>query len=300
MDNAHQPMRPREPPGPHNGSSRRSRSHSRSQSEQVTPSTDLNASPIPAIPPRSQRQQKPAPVPSVVPPGYPEGTTWVVDSFGRPRLETPEQRRLRYESESAVAMQTGQRHDPFPQSQVHPISSTLHHQSAFQDEPTRYSISKSTNNKNSRRSRSHSRSRLEHVTPALDSNAPPVPIISQRSNRTQKSFPVPSVIPPGFPEHTSQYDLVVLTDATTIPRTLRALCLQREIQSPSSLVQDPSIDAPRPPETVDQEPQKPFFKRIFGGFGGKKGLKTAEPAQVGPAIPQLSSRAERRSRTNSM
>jgi hypothetical protein len=48
---------------------------------------EQDAPPVPSILRRPARQNKPAPVPAVIPPGYPEGTRWVVDFNGRPRLE---------------------------------------------------------------------------------------------------------------------------------------------------------------------------------------------------------------------
>ncbi|KAH8797402.1 hypothetical protein DL96DRAFT_997044 [Flagelloscypha sp. PMI_526] len=75
---------------------RRSRSQSRSRADQVAPHSDTCAPPVPLIPSPSTRQQKPFPIPAVIPPGYPEDTRWTVGLSGRPRLETPDQFRMRY------------------------------------------------------------------------------------------------------------------------------------------------------------------------------------------------------------
>ncbi|KAH8810098.1 hypothetical protein DL96DRAFT_1627662 [Flagelloscypha sp. PMI_526] len=85
---------------------RRSRSHSRHRDIQ---SPDGNSPPVPFVPPRPRPayQRKPAPVPSVVPPGYPEGTIWISDSNGRPRLVTPEQYISRYGTQSPTILHSG-------------------------------------------------------------------------------------------------------------------------------------------------------------------------------------------------
>ncbi|KAH8810169.1 hypothetical protein DL96DRAFT_1761097 [Flagelloscypha sp. PMI_526] len=99
-------------PEPH----RRSRSHSRSRSERDVPSPDPEAPPVPFIQSRPRRQQKPAPVPSVIPPGYPEGTVWVVDPPKWPRLETPAQRAARYGTHSSPVLQASQNYQQDPQA----------------------------------------------------------------------------------------------------------------------------------------------------------------------------------------
>ncbi|KAH8810210.1 hypothetical protein DL96DRAFT_1716921 [Flagelloscypha sp. PMI_526] len=120
---------PPEPP-------RRSRSHSRSRSEQVAPAPDPNAPPVPFIQPRPGRQQKPAPVPSVVPPGYPEGTTWVVDFGGRPRLVTPEQYLARYGTQSPAVLLAGQIHQQHvPQQSSRHTPQPNYPQAQFQPHP---------------------------------------------------------------------------------------------------------------------------------------------------------------------
>ncbi|KAH8797400.1 hypothetical protein DL96DRAFT_996833 [Flagelloscypha sp. PMI_526] len=86
---------------------RRSRSHSRSRSEHVAPTLGQDTPWVPLNPRRPGRQNKPAPIPAVIPPGYPVGTQWVVDSNGRPRLETPEQYLARYGTPSPAVPLTG-------------------------------------------------------------------------------------------------------------------------------------------------------------------------------------------------
>ena len=66
---------------------RRSCSHSRTHYKPAVSSVDLNLAEAPFIPPQPKRWYKTVPVPSVVPPGYPEGTSWILDPDGKPRLE---------------------------------------------------------------------------------------------------------------------------------------------------------------------------------------------------------------------
>ncbi|KAH8823740.1 hypothetical protein DL96DRAFT_1558644 [Flagelloscypha sp. PMI_526] len=71
-------------------------SHSRSRGDKFASLPDSNTPPVPAVPQRPGREGKVYPMPSVLPPGYPEGTCWIRDRGGRPHLETPAQYRARY------------------------------------------------------------------------------------------------------------------------------------------------------------------------------------------------------------
>ncbi|KAH8797406.1 hypothetical protein DL96DRAFT_1721312 [Flagelloscypha sp. PMI_526] len=79
----------------------RSRSHSRPRPNQAAVHLGTDASEVEPILRRPGCTQKAYPIPTVLPPDYPEGTTWVVDSSGWPRLEEsglsiPDQFRSRY------------------------------------------------------------------------------------------------------------------------------------------------------------------------------------------------------------
>ncbi|KAH8810170.1 hypothetical protein DL96DRAFT_555299 [Flagelloscypha sp. PMI_526] len=109
---------------------RRPRSHSRSRS--VDPNTTHEL----VISPQPRRQQKPAPVPSVVPPGYPEGTVWIVDSSGRPRLETPGQYLARYGTQSPAVLLMDRSHQQHvPQTPSRHIPQPHYSQAQFQPHP---------------------------------------------------------------------------------------------------------------------------------------------------------------------
>ncbi|KAH8823274.1 hypothetical protein DL96DRAFT_268161 [Flagelloscypha sp. PMI_526] len=64
---------------------RPSSTNSRPQPEVIAP-IQPNAPPVPVVPPL-RRHQKEWPLPSVLPPGYPEGSRWIRDPTGWPRVE---------------------------------------------------------------------------------------------------------------------------------------------------------------------------------------------------------------------
>ncbi|KAH8795257.1 hypothetical protein DL96DRAFT_1826640 [Flagelloscypha sp. PMI_526] len=188
------------------------------------------------------------------------------------------------------------------------------------------------------RSHSHSRSRSEQVAPTPDPNTPPVPFIQPRPGRQQKPAPVPSVIPPGYPEGTTravdfggrprfvrqeQYLAQYGAQSPAIPLASRShqqhvpqCSLRYTPQSHCSRalfqlyptvhpIQQPLPVSAQAPVVASPSPQKPFLKRVFGGIiGSNKGTRTPRPTQpppVSPASPSRpSSRKKQRSRTKSM
>ncbi|KAH8810171.1 hypothetical protein DL96DRAFT_1627891, partial [Flagelloscypha sp. PMI_526] len=126
-------------------------------SEQVVLFPASNIPPVPPIAQRPGGRQKSAPVPTVIPPGYPEGTAWVVDSGGQPRLETPAQYRVRYNVQTSDSILPKQGHDQYPQpfndippqtpgrsegSFQRPRSKSIHEPSTSRDEARRRSRSR--------------------------------------------------------------------------------------------------------------------------------------------------------------
>ncbi|KAH8797399.1 hypothetical protein DL96DRAFT_1787933 [Flagelloscypha sp. PMI_526] len=182
--------------------------------------------------PQLERQQRRAPVPSVIPPGYPDGTTWVVDN-GRPRLMIPEPHMPQHETQSPAAHSSKYRHRmhitdttsrvnttegnrdrllPAFKSSPPVTSQDLHYRSpgpnvGWRDSPREKinfpfdTVPVTPPSGLSRRSRSHSRSRPEQIPP-LEQNGLPVPSVSFHPQRYNRPAPMPTVIPPGYPEGT--------------------------------------------------------------------------------------------------
>ncbi|KAH8806773.1 hypothetical protein DL96DRAFT_597608 [Flagelloscypha sp. PMI_526] len=305
--------------------SSRSRSHSRPKFEQVSPARELTSSALSADPQRLGSEGQLLPMPSVIPPGYMQGTRWIRDGSGRPRLEllqTPEQYQVRYGSQSPSIL------DP-PQPQCRPVANDLNNPNlSIQSESPRFSRSRSIRAHGSlSRSRSHSRSQSEQVPFPLDPTPPPVPAIPQPSRPQQRPFPVPSVIPPDFPEGTRW--VVDFPGGRPYLETPDRFRVRYGVKSPavapiredhqrrdsfqpqpvaqhqSSFVQYPHFDHAQSPVMASPSPQKPFLKRIFGGIVGNRGTRTPAPTPPTP-ISSLQTpsrppyRVKQRSRTKSM
>ncbi|KAH8806772.1 hypothetical protein DL96DRAFT_597597 [Flagelloscypha sp. PMI_526] len=319
MDDRHRPSRAHQSLS---GSSRCSRSQPRSESEQVVSSPHANAPLVPITRMRLGSPPKPATVPKVIPPGQPPGSTWVIDSTGWPRL-VPGQHQTGFGTEYPVVPLVEPQDDSrasTPLSHIHPLP----HTAAFLGESNRSSRSETTRNQDSRRSRSHSRSREDEAPLPLDLDVPPVPPVPPHPNRGQKPYRVPEVIPPGYPEGTrwvvgrdgrprletpeqyrKRYGVRAPAVAPNRHAPLQAVAHhpQPVAQPQYEFVHPTRPESVHPPDGVEQMPQKPFLKRIFGGFGGKQGSKTSEhthpPPAAAPASPSAP-RTERRPRTKSM
>ncbi|KAH8823936.1 hypothetical protein DL96DRAFT_1683091, partial [Flagelloscypha sp. PMI_526] len=152
------------------GSERRSRSHSRSQSHQVAYPLDPNAPPAQIVP-LKWRSKKPAPLPSVVPPGYAEGTEWAAFSDGWPRLVAYDPHTDHYRTASPAFTLARQRHNsqaPIPHSQPQPIGDHARPQTVTPREDSSHLSSANSLNTTHRRrhSCSNSRPRYECTTSA--------------------------------------------------------------------------------------------------------------------------------------
>ncbi|KAH8810092.1 hypothetical protein DL96DRAFT_1716816 [Flagelloscypha sp. PMI_526] len=183
------------------GTARRARSHSRSHPDRIAYPEDFEAPAVPVSPPRPQAKQWS--IPSTVPPGYPDGTVWVRSSSGWPELVMPENPPAQNKVKSSIVRSPAQQNELRPSQHDHVECHSRLETPAFQRESTRLSRTKSANTQDApRRSRSHSRSRVDQVAPHSDTSAPPVPLIPSPSTRQQKPFPIPTVIPPSYPEDT--------------------------------------------------------------------------------------------------
>ncbi|KAH8835029.1 hypothetical protein DL96DRAFT_1702034 [Flagelloscypha sp. PMI_526] len=303
---------------------RRSHSHSRSQCHQVVHPLDPSVSSVPIIP-LQWRQQRPAPVPSVPPPGFPEGTIWVPCSDGWPRLKEPGIRPNQHDTASSAVMLTGPQRDArahASQSQAYPITDNPHSQTAaIQGESTHFSRASSIRTYDRpRRSRSHSRSRPGQGAPLQDPDAPPVPPTPSRLNHPQKPLPIPGALPPGYPEdsrwvvdfggrprtpHQYQERYGVQPPTVAPVRTVFPQHISQHAASPQPpFIQQTRPDSTQPPIEAPTLPPKPFFKKIFGGIiRSNKGTKAPGPAPTGTHAftnSQQSSRTKPRSRTKSM
>ncbi|KAH8797404.1 hypothetical protein DL96DRAFT_1565671 [Flagelloscypha sp. PMI_526] len=279
-----------------------SRSHTRSKSEQVLPSSDPCAPAIPVIPLR-WRQQRPAPIPNAIPPGYPAGTTWVLDSGGWPQLKvcsllpTSSPRELAYLTFKVPESLTGHvnasphtaiRDREQRQSQFCPPIDHSRHLGpiAHHEDSNRLSRANLTNAYDlPRRSRSQSRSRSDQVAPLFDVTAPPVPSIPPRTGRQQKQFLIPDAIPPGYPDGTrwivgsSGWPQLETPDQFRERYGISSPAVAPARESPYKHGRDPHA-----PVIASPSPQKPMFKRIFGGIlGGNKRAGTPGPTQAPPA-----------------
>ncbi|KAH8810104.1 hypothetical protein DL96DRAFT_1716824 [Flagelloscypha sp. PMI_526] len=290
------------------------------------PDTHLSPLTVPALilAPGSMQpvpQSKEWVIPSVVPHGYPEGTKWAACSPGGwPRLVTPEGYPVRRDIQAPAIMLAEQEHDPRAsgcQSQFHPTRTYPDDRFiVVQREPPRLSQMTSSNTQHPRRSRSHSRSRSDHDAHPLDPNAPPVPQLPLRTSRQQKEFPIPQVVPPGYPEDTRwtvglngrpQLEASCSFIFNSTPDQFRArygvsapaVAPARE-GSPNH-AQQHVLDS-QTPAIASKSPQKPILKRILRGLLGSN--KRAEPSGLPtdpvPNTSQPLFKTERLSRTKSM
>ncbi|KAH8810105.1 hypothetical protein DL96DRAFT_1685603 [Flagelloscypha sp. PMI_526] len=212
--------------------------------------------PVPVVPPQPWSKQWI--VPSVIPPGYPKDTTWVYNSSGRPQPAAPEQYsvgnppvvRLKEQSRNPGGSTSRSQFDQA-------IARCGPETTPFSRECTPLSRAKPNNSHDPRRSRSSSHSRSNQVAPFLDAIISPVPPIPKNPSRQQKLFPIPTVLPPGYPEDS------------------RLLTSIKNVMSLTESTQSPAI--------AFQSTQKPIFKRIFGGIiGSSKRAKTPGPKQPPP------------------
>ncbi|KAH8810112.1 hypothetical protein DL96DRAFT_1627706 [Flagelloscypha sp. PMI_526] len=287
----------------------------------------------PFIPPQPKRWYKPAPMPSVVPPGYPEGTTWILDSGGRPKLETPAQHIVRCSKQSPAAflVGNGRRHDNFQARAVEPRLQPANDdpRTLPSEHSEEYTARPRSRSPGSYESPPRSNTRSRHQA----KQEPLVPFVPPRQCRQHKPAPVPSVIPPGFPKGTrwvvdssgrprletpEQYQARyrIPPPSASIagqgtqqlvshtPNTQPWFPHPHNTQSQSSFTQQPHpIYAQASAATLPQA-SKPLFKRIFGGIiGCNKGARTPGAAQeplVSSAPPsRASSKVNQMSRTKS-
>ncbi|KAH8810107.1 hypothetical protein DL96DRAFT_1561805 [Flagelloscypha sp. PMI_526] len=294
----------------HPESPRRSRCHSRSRSQPATPLPDSNIPPVPDVPSRLGPRGKLFPVPSVVPPRISD-LRWVTDDEGWPHRGRPEQYQSPHDSKfSLVGQQVHQQahHGPLQP----PVQFTAHPQG----DSTRFSRSDGISDHHpSRRSRSHSRPRLEGSS---RSPAPDLPLERVSHRKLPK---IPSVLPPGYPdgavwvrepngrprvETPEQYRKRYGLQSPAIPPRRQDVPKHVAFRPEAQWfpVQEPLLEPEYPSMSGSPAPQKPLLKRIFGGIVGRsKNSNVAETAQL-PTVDALmpspsSSRTKERSRTNS-
>ncbi|KAH8810182.1 hypothetical protein DL96DRAFT_1716893 [Flagelloscypha sp. PMI_526] len=149
--------------------------------------------------------------------------------------------------------------------------------------------------------RSHSRSRSQQV---VDTNAPPVPFLPPRTGNRQQPFIPQTPYAIANQEHFERLHRLPPPPPIISPRHAQKI---PDVRPEEIYVEDGPEFQPgymRSPQPDHASPQKPFFKRLFGGIVGsstKDGRTSGSGPQppVAPAAPSSSSFEQRRARTKS-